>query len=115
MNEYLQVAQALGLTPLNIILIAMLYFVGAKIGLFPKFWNREEQAEPTPLWAESLLQHFNHETTEQNMEANIALKEIKETQRDILNMIRDGNRLQERVIILLENFDKYGIPCRKVQ
>ena len=35
----LMIAERLGLTPLNLILGVMLYFMGAKLGIFPKIWN----------------------------------------------------------------------------
>lgn len=72
--DYIMLLQSLGLTPLNMALAVMLYFIGQKAGIFPKLWksNEEEtEKEEIPTWALRLQQHFNDETS-------IILKEIRD-------------------------------------
>ncbi len=99
---------ATGLTPiLQIVLTVVLAIIfwepiAQRIGWKPK----EEAMESTPAWASQLTLHYNHETTD-------ALIGIRETQEKTNDLVRDHNRLDERVIILLEEIQKYGVKCRK--
>ena len=68
--DYIMLLQSLGLTPLNIVLVVMVYFMGTTAGIFPKFWKlkgaeteAEETTEETPKWAQELKEHFNDTTT----------------------------------------------------
>jgi hypothetical protein len=51
----------LGFTPLNILLVVMLYLVLAKQGVVPQLWKGG--TEDIPDWAQELKQYFNHDTT----------------------------------------------------
>ncbi len=103
---FLRTLGELGFTPLNIALILMLYFLGAQQGLFPRFWgSKEKEEEDVPAWAGQLLQYFNHDTTEHH---EVTHKKLD----DIVRAMAEHNKLDERVITLLENQEKYGVVCR---
>ena len=90
----------------------MLDWVSRKLGFKAEEKLTLEPMLSPPSWANVLIEnqvklatHFNEETTEE-------LKKISEGQDGILDLMREHNKLDERVITMLENFDKYGIPCR---
>lgn len=98
--EWVTLATDLGLTPLNIVLCLMLYFIGSQSGIFPKFWKSQNPVEPQTreeLQAlllqqmKTLTGHFNHETT------------------GLLTKISDTLDL---IIRKQEEWDKFGIPIR---
>lgn len=60
--ELITILVELGFTPLNILLVVMLYFVLAKQGVLPKVWKGGD-GDDTPKWASHLLQYYNHDTT----------------------------------------------------
>jgi len=95
---------------LIIVLIGLLFFKEHILVWISTFLNhgvsKKEVTHPTPKWALDLQEHYNHETTEQ-------LTEIINTQEKVLDLMREHNKLDERVIHLLENFKEYGIPCQK--
>ena len=62
--DYLVFLESLGFTPLNIILVVMVYFLGTAAGVFPKLWKHEEEKEEVPDWALKLQSHFNETTSE---------------------------------------------------
>ena len=89
--DYLTLLQSLGLTPLNMVLVVMLYFMGAQAGIFPKLWKSNgeeaEEKEEVPTWARQLQQHFNDEIS------------------SILHEIRDG----------VKKLDEHGdVRCAKI-
>ena len=59
----------------------------------------------TPDWARELIYHFNHETSEQHRETNELLRRM-------VTKIEEHHTLEQRSLTLLENMDKYGVPCR---
>lgn len=79
------------------------------IGLAIVFWepiaqkigwkkNEKDKQEPVPLWAQTLIAHFNHETTEGQNRIEEGINELKES--------------SGRSVRLLEEMKEYGIPCR---
>lgn len=98
----------LGFTPLNLVLIVMIYFMGANTGIFPKFWGKEPQDANKPATRaqmDKLSSYYNHDTTE-------ILKSID-------NGVKSLNTAIEKVddqIQTLHNthaeWEKYGIPVR---
>lgn len=62
--------------------------------------------ETPPEWAQRLIQYANHDTTDR-------YKEIKEAQEKMLELMREHNKLDERVISILEEQAKYGVKCRQ--
>lgn len=105
--EWVQLASSLGLTPLNIILIGMVYFLGVKMELFPKLWGEdEEREEKVPIWASNLQTYFNHDTTEHHEKTQELLKEIS-IKMDRHNDMESTNHSK------LEEILKYGVKCRE--
>lgn len=98
----------LGFTPLNIVLMVMLYFIGSHSGIFPKFWKsstedeEEEKKEPTlaDLHREvsKLSGYFNHETTTH-------LEELKAKQDKTHEVVKEIRAKQDE-------FDRFGIRVR---
>lgn len=111
--EWVAVADSLGLTPLNIILLGMLYFFGVKMRVFPRLWKGEDAEEETPQWAQSLTAYFNHDTTEHHEKTHEKLDrliEMEEKEHLASQQMRDtlkdiGNTLS--------NLDRFGVKCRE--
>ena len=93
-SQLIQIASDLGLTPLNLVLLTMLYFMGASSGIFPKFWKKENEEVPTLKQIfetmSHLKAHYNDETTDnlekigRNQETMISgIREIRESQKVI--------------------------------
>lgn len=62
--------------------------------------------EKVPDWGKRLVQYGNHDVTEH-------FREIKKGQDAITDLMREHNKLDERVIAILEEQMKYGVKCRK--
>ncbi len=107
MDHFLEIIRTLseyGFTPVNLILGTMLYFIGAKSGIFPRFWKQaeveeEDPAQDAPVWARHLLQHFNHDTTDHHEATHAKLDEVRDRVKN--------------VEVTLQNFDKYGVKLRQ--
>lgn len=107
--HFAKVLQEVGFSPLNILLIIMLYFMGTKLGIFPQFWKKTEDAPDIVdgqkitlrdlyLQMTHLKSHYNDETTEELQKINTTQSKIRE---DV-----------ERVKKLNENFHEYGVKVR---
>lgn len=95
----LEAMARLGFSPMWVIVLIMMYFMGANTGAFPKFWSKQqEKTEDIPVWAQHLIQHFNHDTTSQHDETHLKLENIKKD--------------TEKIIAKTEEWDKYGIKTR---
>ena len=102
--NFLQILDALGFSLLNIVLICMLYFMGAQSGMFPRFWSSEENKKGVTIAQlhqemTQLKAYFNHETTDQLKKVNSELENIGEGVKKI------DRRHDE--------YEKYGIKVRK--
>lgn len=100
-----------GVSPLNLILIAMMYFIGAKNGIFPPLW-KEEKKENVPEWAQHLLQNFNHSTTDFHLQTHQKLDTLIEKEEEEAKErqeIRDNTR---DIKTKLAEFDRYGVKVR---
>lgn len=102
--ELLKTAAEFGFSPLNLVLLAMLYFMGANQGFFPKFWSSNENDKTTTIQdlhneMTGLKKYFNHETTDRLDSLNTTLVATKEG-------VEKLNRKHEE-------YDKYGIKTRK--
>jgi hypothetical protein len=108
----LHIATQLGLTPLNLVLIVMLYFMGAQSGIFPKFWKSESvktaELPATRAQMDKLSSYYNHDTTEILRSIDSGVKNVHEA----------VEKLEEVVSELKNNhheWEKYGIPVRTKQ
>lgn len=63
-------------------------------------WKKSDPSkqESVPLWAQTLIMHFNHETTD-------GQKRLEEGMGDL-------QKTSNRSVQLLEEIKEYGIPCR---
>jgi len=112
--EILRVMAELGLSPLNLVLLALVYFMAAKSGFVPKFWKerKEEKAEDMPHWAQTLIGHFNHDTTSHHEMTHQKLDTIIQQNKDSKS---DHERTKETINAIknsVENLDKYGMKVR---
>lgn len=91
----------------------MVYFLGVKMELFPRFWGEEErQQEIVPKWAQNLQMYFNHDTTthhEKTHEKLDALLRMEEKEHEIAQDFRDTLK---DIGTTLSNIEKYGVQCR---
>jgi hypothetical protein len=110
LTSLFQTMEAAGITPFNLVLLVMVYFMGVKLQIFPNLLGKK----PTPDESEnsvtlvSLYQqmqklngYFNHDTTEH-------LRVIEEKQDQILVMAADIKRKHEE-------YDRFGITCRVIK
>lgn len=106
-------ASEYGLSPLNLVLIVMLYFMGAHSGIFPRFWEKKVGGQQTFTLAQlynemmTLRQYFNHETTERLDGIMKAQNETHEVHLKVKERVEDLHRKN------LE-WEKYGIPIRNL-
>jgi hypothetical protein len=94
-----------GFTPLNVLLIVMLYLVLANQGVVPRFWSKDEQKEQIPDWAkqlhanqDKLAQYANHDTTKHHEMTHDMLGELKDISKESLHVLKE--------------LKEYGIKCR---
>lgn len=121
MTEYLQIAQSLGFTPLQLILIAMVYFMGVKAKIFPAFWKtHEEEGVPEKSskdWFDDIVQVMqkNHEVLASNHFAH-----MEEKLNEVITLLKENNgrtaAMQEclkKANNTLGEFKEYGIKERQ--
>jgi len=100
-----------GISPLNLVLILMMYFMGAQSGVFPKFWGGK--IDSTPDWAKYLLQHFNHDTTDFHKATHTKLDTLiekeEEEAKERTEMRDDVKNIQHT----LDTFEKFGVITRR--
>ena len=114
LSQLIQLAIELGITPLNIVLIVMLYFMGAQSGIFPKLWKNSDISTPTLKEIHEIMTHlkahYNDETTE-NLEI---IGRNQDEMKEKLNKISTHQDLIKEDVKLinarLNEYDKYGIP-----
>lgn len=104
-HQIITIAVELGITPLNIVLVAMLYFLGANHGFFPKFWGGENKEPATKAQMDYLTNYYNHDTTE-------ILKAIDNKLGDIKPTLESVEILLKEVHIKQSEWERYGIPAR---
>lgn len=74
-------------------------FMNAKLGIIKK-------KEKVPEWGSRLIQYANHDTTEK-------LNEVIRGQDSIKEAMYAHNKLDERIIVLLEEQKEYGVKIRR--
>ena len=96
----------IGFSPLNIVLLCMTYFLGAKQGLFPMFWSSKTEDEKKGVSIKDLYDqmqnlqgYFNHETTER-------LDDIKFQQ---VRLVEDVAEIRRKH----DEYERFGIRIRK--
>lgn len=103
---------ALGITPFNLVLLLMVYFMGSRLHIFPTFFGKKSEEDEDPSETrvslidlhrqmKTLAGYFNHETTAQ-------LRTIEEKTELAISGINDIKRKQEE-------FDRYGITVRNTK
>lgn len=90
---------------LILLLVSLLFFKENILSWIGKKFGFTNGGEKTPPWAAELKYHFNHETTVQNNETISLLKEIRDHQ-------SNACKKSDKIIMLLENQDKYGVKTR---
>lgn len=107
MHQYLEIAAELGLTPFNMVLIVFLYFMGVKLGIFPKLWGGsiEENQPATRAQMERLSNYYNHDTTALLTSIDGGIKEIKTAVEKVEYQIKELH-------ITHAEWEKFGIPAR---
>ena len=113
--EILKALAEYGVSLPTLILLLMMYLMGVKSGMFPALWKKEEEekAEETPKWAQYLVQHFNHDTTDHHTNTHKKLDILIEKEEDEVKERRDILDATIRIETKLNEFDKYGVKMRK--
>lgn len=100
--------EAAGITPFNLVLLVMVYFMGVKLQIFPNLLGKKavpdgEENSITILdlhrQMTKLNGYFNHDTT-------VHLQNIEEKQDQILVAVADIKRKHDE-------YDRFGIICRQ--
>lgn len=109
-HDTITIATELGFTPLNLVLLAMLYFLGAQHGFFPKWWGdkveKTNQSEPgTKEQMEYLINYYNHDTTAILKSMDAKLGDIKPTLESVELLLKELHVKQNE-------WEKYGVPAR---
>lgn len=98
----------LGFTPLNLVLIVMVYFMGAHTGIFPKFWGKEEEGENTPATKaqmNKLASYYNHDTTAILNSIDDGIKQVRTAVENLDDRVKELHTTHQE-------WEKYGIPTR---
>lgn len=106
----------LGFTPLNLVLGAMLYFMGAKTGIFPKFWGEsttEDNQPATKKQMNRLSQYYNHDTTELLTQIREHLSDVKDETKTINSNLAILSQTTNRLENTIREWEKYGVPNKK--
>ncbi len=99
----------LGFTPLNLVLIVMLYFMGAHTGIFPKFWGEEKSDEnekpATRAQMDKLANYYNHDTTAILNSIDEGIKQVRIAVESLDDRVKELHNTHQE-------WEKYGIPTR---
>ncbi len=113
LSQLIPLAIDFGITPLNLVLVGMLYIMLADSGKVPKFWKKQEaENEDIPTLhtlnkkMSHLLAHYNDETTE-----NLEL--IGRNQATMIKLAEETNKKVESIRIKQDEFDRFGIKVRQ--
>lgn len=115
-QQILKIAIDLGLTPLNIVLVSMLYFIGAHSDIFPKFWGSKKENSSKPATSEQmekLTSYYNHDTTALLTQIREHLSDVKEETRIINNNLQALSVTTVRLEGTIREWEKYGILTRE--
>ena len=118
LSQLIQIAFELGITPLNLVLLGMLYVFMANSGQLPKFWKQSED-KTTPTLKEvheimtHLKTHYNDETTENLV---IIGRNQDDMKRDLNKISTKQDKIGDEINSIKkmnEDFEKFGINIRK--
>lgn len=109
LTHFFHTMEAAGITPFNLVLLVMVYFMGVKLQIFPNLLGKKSVPDGSENSVTLLSLHqqmsklngyFNHDTT-------VHLQTIEEKQDQILVIATDIKRKHEE-------YDRVGILARKV-
>ncbi len=113
----LQELSILGFTPLNVVLLGMLYFIGAHSNIFPKFWGSKDSADndkpATKGQMDKLSNYYNHDTTEILTEIKEHLSDVRHETRIINATLSTLSNTTGRLETTIREWEKYGVPDNK--
>lgn len=102
-----------GFSPIVQLLIAVVLLFLFQDEIRVKLFGRKAGETDTPEWAGRLEDYFNHETTKHNKDTNDKLDRLlamEEKEHEANQALRET---LQNINNTLQNFDKYGIPCRE--
>lgn len=105
-HQLLLTAIDLGITPLNLVLAAMLYFLGANHGFFPKWWGDKGEAPATRKQMEYLTNYYNHDTTAILQSIDSGIKEVHQAVEKLEDSVKELHTHHQE-------WEKFGIKTRK--
>ena len=109
----LKIAVDLGLTPFNIVLVSILYFMGAHSGIFPKFWGEGDVNDDKPATKaqmDRLSNYYNHDTTELLTQIREHLSDVKEETKTINTTLQTLTTTTNRLETTIREWERYGVP-----
>lgn len=138
-NAFIEILKNLGLTPLNIVLLGMVYLLMAHIGIVDKFWLSGEEKKKQKEYKRNyddgrpimsipdladgfgrleqavgrLSQYYNHDTTQHQQTVINALGDIKDGLRDIRDETKEQGKLVRASHTITKELKEYGVKCRK--
>lgn len=108
-----------GFSPMNLVLIAMVYFMGAHSGIFPKFWgaknsNSDNGEKPaTQAQMNRLSEYYNHDTTAILNDIKEHLFEVKEETKNMNTNLKELHTITNRLETTIREWERYGVPKGK--
>lgn len=109
---YIHLANELGITPLNLVLAAMLYFLGAQHGVFPKWWGGETDAPATKSQMERLSNYYNHDTTAILQSIDSGIKDVHKAVGEVHQAVEKLEDSIKELHTHHQEWEKFGIPIR---
>lgn len=116
--HFVKIAVELGLTPFNLVLIGILYFMGAHSGIFPKFWGQGDVNEDKPATKaqmDKLSSYYNHDTTELLTQIREHLSDVRDETKTINNTLQTLTTTTNRLETTIREWEKYGVPHKSKQ
>lgn len=111
-NTIFHTAIELGFTPFNLVLLVMVYFLGAHIGIFPRLWTEKKSKEAddnekpaTRAQMNKLANYYNHDTTAILTSIDEGIKQVKTAVENLDDRVKDLHNTHQE-------WEKYGIPTR---
>lgn len=105
-HQLITIAAEVGLTPLNIILTAMVVILMNHLGISIKFWEKKDEKPATRAQMDRLSNYYNHDTTELLTSIDSGIKEVRVAVEKLEDSVRELHNHHSE-------WEKFGIPIRE--
>lgn len=117
--EWIHSLAELGFSPLNLVLMGMLYLLMAHLGIAPKIWNGTLKKEKNGFGLKEVVDYYQENFGKQitqlgeyyNHDITDKLKDIAEGQKEISKNLSEQKDTLKDISRTLENIREYGVKC----